>query len=88
MFSATSLRPFLIAFPAIGIPLGFTLQWFGAGHWAGWVWAGFTLPIVLTLLADIVLSLRRGEMGLDIVAALSMSAALIFGEELAGPSWR
>jgi heavy metal translocating P-type ATPase len=83
MPSAASLRRFLIAFPAIGIPLGFALQWLGAGHWAGWVWAGFTLPIVLTLLVDIVMSLRRGEMGLDIVAALSITAALTFGEELA-----
>jgi heavy metal translocating P-type ATPase len=81
--SAASLRPFLIAFPAIGIPLGFALQWFGAGYWTSWAWAGFTLPIVLTLLLDIVVSLRRGEIGLDIVAALSMTAALIFGEELA-----
>jgi heavy metal translocating P-type ATPase len=35
------------------------------------------------LLAEIVLSLRKGEYGLDIVAALSMSAALVFGEYLA-----
>jgi len=35
------------------------------------------------LLFDIVRSLRRGEIGLDIVAALSMTAALVFGEELA-----
>jgi cation transport ATPase len=37
----------------------------------------------LALLIDIAANLRRGEVGLDIVAALSMSAALIFGEELA-----
>jgi cation transport ATPase len=35
------------------------------------------------LAAEIVPSLRCGDVGLDIVAALSMTAALIFGEELA-----
>ena len=34
-------------------------------------------------MVEIILSLRRGEVGLDIVAALSMTAALVFGEELA-----
>ncbi len=42
-----------------------------------------TLPVLATLLFEIVTSLRRGDLGLDIVAALSMSAALIFGEILA-----
>ena len=51
--------------------------------WQGWVWAGFTLPVLAALLFEIVSSLRRGEVGLDIVAALSMTAALVFGEELA-----
>ncbi|WP_232846635.1 heavy metal translocating P-type ATPase [Devosia beringensis] len=36
------------------------------------------------LLLQIVTALRRGDVGLDIVAALSMSAALGFGEPLAG----
>jgi heavy metal translocating P-type ATPase len=36
------------------------------------------------LLVQIAVSLRRGDVGLDVVAALSMSAALLFGEPLAG----
>ena len=47
------------------------------------MWAAFTFPVLLTLLYDIVSSLRRGEIGLDIVAALSMTAALAVGENLA-----
>ena len=39
--------------------------------------------MLLVLLVEIVTSLRRGEVGLDIVAALSMTAAIVFGEELA-----
>ena len=42
-----------------------------------------TLPVLAVLLVEIVTSLRRGDVGLDIVAALSMSAALAFGESLA-----
>ena len=39
--------------------------------------------MLLILVVDIARSLGRGEFGLDIVAALSMTAALIFGQELA-----
>ncbi len=47
-------------------------------------WAFGTAPVLLALLVEIVRSLSRGEVGLDIVAGLSMSAALAFGEPLAG----
>ena len=40
-------------------------------------------PVLAALLVEIVRSLAKGEVGLDIVAALSMSAALFFGETLA-----
>ncbi|WP_172332062.1 heavy metal translocating P-type ATPase [Mangrovicoccus sp. HB161399] len=52
----------------------------GAAHLA---WAAGVLPVLAALLAEILRSLMRGEVGLDIVAALSMSAALGFGETLA-----
>ncbi|UZE51022.1 heavy metal translocating P-type ATPase [Rhodopseudomonas sp. P2A-2r] len=83
MFSSFSIRPWLIAFPALGIAAGFALRFWGFELWVPVVWAVSTVPVLLTLLVDIVVSLRRGEVGLDIVAALSMSAALLFGEELA-----
>ena len=41
------------------------------------------IPALTALLAEILRGIRRGEIGLDIVAALSMSAALVFGETLA-----
>ncbi|MGV8952493.1 MAG: heavy metal translocating P-type ATPase, partial [Cypionkella sp.] len=47
-------------------------------------WSLGTLPVLAGLLIQIVRSLLRGDVGLDIVAALSMSAALAFGEPLAG----
>ena len=47
------------------------------------VWTAGVLPVLGGLLYDIVRALRAGEFGLDIVAALSMTAALAFGETLA-----
>ena len=83
MVFGISLRPFLIVFPALGLALGLAFQLAGRGAWAGWVWAASTVPVLLALLIEIVASLRHGEVGLDIVAALSMTAALVLGEELA-----
>lgn len=47
------------------------------------LWSAATAPILIALLVEIVTSLRRGSIGLDLVAALSMTAALVFGEALA-----
>ena len=81
--SGSLLRPFLIAVPAAGLPLGLALAAIGAGAWSGWIWAASAAPVLLALIAQIVTSLRRGDVGLDIVAAMSMTAALVFGEYLA-----
>jgi heavy metal translocating P-type ATPase len=77
------VRTLLVALPAFGLALGFALPLLGQAAWQDRVWAGFTIPVLVVLLYDIISSLRRGEIGLDIVAALSMSAALFVGEELA-----
>lgn len=50
---------------------------------SGWIWMLGVAPVLAALLAEIWHGLRRGEAGLDIVAALSMSAALLVGETLA-----
>ena len=73
----------MVVCPAFGLALGSALHLLGHGEWSGWIWAGCSVPVLLLLLVEIVSSLRHGDIGLDIVAALSMSAALMFGEELA-----
>lgn len=78
-----SLRPFIVAWPAAGLLVGLALQFSGWEHWAGPIWAAATVPVLVALLIEIVVSLRRGDVGLDFVAALSMLAALVFGEYLA-----
>src|ERR1700687_4713952 len=73
----------LVALPAVAFMLCFASPFLGVAAWQGSVWAAFTIPVLLALLYDIVSSLRRGEVGLDIVEALSMTAALAIGENLA-----
>jgi heavy metal translocating P-type ATPase len=76
-------RPYLAGLAAIGLLTGIIAKVAGRDAEAAAVWAAVTLPVLLALLVEIVTSLRRGEIGLDIVAGLSMAAALIFGENLA-----
>jgi heavy metal translocating P-type ATPase len=73
----------IVAWPAAGLIIGLAAQFFGWAHWASPIWAIATIPVLLALVAEIVTSLRRGDVGLDIVAALSMLAALVFAEYLA-----
>ncbi len=79
----TFLRQFLAGLAAFGLAAGFAAQAAGHGGWSAPIWTAVTLPVLAALLMEIVNSLRRGDVGLDIVAALSMSAALAFGESLA-----
>src|SRR5471032_57016 len=77
------VRPLLAGLAVMGLLAGFAAKLAGAGAWSGTIWAAVTLPILAALLVEIVTSLRRGDVGLDIVAALSMTAALAVGEDLA-----
>ncbi|WP_441984698.1 heavy metal translocating P-type ATPase [Microvirga sp. 2YAF29] len=77
------VRPILVILPALGLLAGFGAHLIGSGYWSGTIWAIATIPVLLALLIEIVSSLRRGDVGLDIIAALSMIGALVFGEHLA-----
>jgi heavy metal translocating P-type ATPase len=76
-------RLLLAGLVATGLSAGFLVRFVGQGAWSDTIWFAVTAPVLLVLLTEIVTSLRRGDVGLDIVAALSMAAALAFGEELA-----
>ena len=77
------LRPAMVGIPLLGLVGGFAAQLASYGPAAGWIWGGATLPVLVALLVQIVVSMWHGEFGLDIVAALSMAGALVFGESLA-----
>jgi len=78
-----SLRPALFAIAVVGLSAGFVARVTGFGAWSGPIWAATAIPVLIALLIEIFRSLRSGQIGLDIVALLSMSAALTFGEYLA-----
>jgi len=73
----------LMAIALLGLVVGVGLWLASRPDLATLVWTGGVLPVLAALVVEIVRSLWRGEVGLDIVAALSMSAALLFGETLA-----
>jgi len=73
----------LMAIALLGLVAGVGLWLTARTDLASLVWTAGVLPVLAALVVEIVHSLWRGEVGLDIVAALSMSAALLFGETLA-----
>jgi hypothetical protein len=64
-WSASDLRtfrpPVMVIWPAIGLVLGLAMQLSGWQHWAGLIWAVATVPVLVVLLIEIVVSLRRGD---------------------------
>jgi heavy metal translocating P-type ATPase len=78
------VRHWLVAVPLAGLVIGLVARQTGAGTTASLIWGVATLPVVVALAVEIVVSLRRREVGLDIVALLSMGGALALGETLAG----
>ncbi|EKE69086.1 MULTISPECIES: heavy metal translocating P-type ATPase [Roseobacteraceae] len=73
----------LLGLAIAGLVIGLGLFLAGIEDLAHLVWTLGVLPVLIALLVEILRSLRAGEVGLDIVAALSMSAALGFGETMA-----
>lgn len=74
----------LVGIALLSLVLGGWFWWHGEAGSSNLTWTLGTLPVLLALFGQIIASLRRGDVGLDVVAALSMSAALAFGETLAG----
>ncbi|MFN7102139.1 MAG: heavy metal translocating P-type ATPase [Pseudorhizobium sp.] len=72
----------LLATALAGLIIGLGLRLAGS-ELAVMAWAAGVIPVLVALVVEIVRSLTKGDVGLDIVAALSMSAALFFGETLA-----
>lgn len=73
----------LLLVALLGLTGGLASNVFGRPQLPDILWTLGVVPVLAALMVEIVRSLLRGEVGLDIVAALSMSAALAFGETLA-----
>lgn len=75
----------LLALAALATLAGGGIAYFIAQvDWASALWSLGTALVLLALVVEIVLSLMQGRFGLDVIAGLSMGAALAFGEPLAG----
>ena len=77
------LKTALLVIAALGLAVGLALWAARRGDLATLAWSAGVIPVLAALVAEIIRGLVRQEVGLDIVAALSMSAALVFGETLA-----
>lgn len=77
------LRPYLLALALVATILGIAAPYFERPELSQPIWQTGAAPVLAVLILDIILSLAKGRFGLDLVAALSMSAALWFGETLA-----
>jgi heavy metal translocating P-type ATPase len=77
------LKSVLLVIAVTGLLGGLVLHFSGRSEQAEMVWTAGVMPILAALIVEIVRDLWHREVGLDIVAALSMSAAVAFGESLA-----
>ncbi|MEP7239567.1 MAG: heavy metal translocating P-type ATPase [Devosia sp.] len=73
----------LVSVALLGLTVGGLAYWGSNAQLAGVAWTIATVPVLVALLAEIVVALRHADVGLDVIAALSMTAALVFGEPLA-----
>jgi cation transport ATPase len=74
----------LLAVAGLGLLGGATAWFVGSPNQAKWIWAGATVPVLVVGLAGMVRALFRGDVGVDLIAVLSMTGALLLGEDLAG----
>jgi len=79
----TGFNVVLLVIALAGLTVGQGLRLAGKPDFARTAWMAGVVPVLVALVMEIARSLWRGEVGLDVVAALSLSAALAFGETLA-----
>ena len=73
----------LLALSATGLAAGLGARWLLDAAWAPWAVLAGAVPVLAVVLFDSVASLMRREVGLDIIALLSMGGAIALGEHVA-----
>ena len=73
----------LLGLAAAGLGAGLAARWLGRADWAAWLMVAGAVPVLASVLLDSVASLWRREVGLDIIALLSIGGALALGEYVA-----
>src|SRR6516165_5551752 len=83
-FTERLLRRALVVLAVAALVLGLIAWALGHNDLANWCWAGGTVPVVLGLLVSMIRDFLAGRLGVDAVAFVSMSGALLLGQNLAG----
>jgi heavy metal translocating P-type ATPase len=84
LFTERITRQALIAIAFAGLIFG-ALAWAnGNSDLANWCWATGTLPVVTVLFFSMLRDFLAGRFGVDSIAFVSMAAALVLGQNLAG----
>lgn len=79
-----SLKTLILLTVLTVLAAGVTAWMIGQPRRAAWLWIGGTTAVLAFLVVHIIRSLRRGAFGLDLIAVLAMTGALVLGEHLAG----
>ena len=83
MTSERLLRRALILWALAALAAGLLASLQGLDTTASWIWAAGTAPVIAALGISIARDLAAGRMGVDAVALLSMTAALVLNANLA-----
>ena len=84
IFNERLFRRALALIALLGLLVGFVAWYLGRSDWANWSWAVGTGAVVAGLLASMIRDFAAGRIGVDAVAFVSMSGALVLGQYLAG----
>ena len=84
MMNERIARRGLILIAVAGLAAGLVAYARGESVLAHWIWGGATVPVVVALAVSIARDVLHGRMGVDAIAFLSMIAALVLGQTLAG----
>src|SRR3974377_22698 len=82
--SERTIRRAQIALAFAGFLSGLSAWAMGRGDFAQLCWAGATIPVIAGLLVWMIRDFLAGRLGVDAVAFVSMSGALVLGQNLAG----
>ncbi|CCD96046.1 putative Cation-transporting ATPase [Bradyrhizobium sp. ORS 375] len=78
------LRWTLVAIAVAGLAAGGLAHAVGRPEWAGIAFTASTVPVIAGLIVSIIRDVLAGRVGVDAIALVSMSAAIVLGEPLAG----
>jgi predicted proteasome-type protease len=77
-------RRALVLVAAGALLIGVAASSAGYARVAPWIWGIGTAPVAAGLLVSMIREIMAGRVGVDAIALVSMSAALLLGETLAG----